>query len=223
MVDRVRWQLEGRQRGGPVTRLRITPTAVVAADGRQLAIWGERSDADVRARRALARVQGLLGDEAVTVPCLSGGRRPADIGRRVPLDSMQRKRHLADSDPEPVCGVDCITIAKSNAPAWPGRLPAPQPAVVLDEPEPVTVTDPVGAPVTVSGRGEPSSPPHQLTDSTGHSHRVVAWAGPWPLDERWWRPAARRRQARFQLVLEDGSAHLCVLEAGRWQREATYE
>ena len=62
-----------------------------------------------------------------------------------------------------------------------------------------------------------------MTDSTGRSQAVVAWAGPWPLDERWWRPSARRRQARFQLVLNDGSAHLCVLEAGRWQREATYD
>ena len=52
---------------------------------------------------------------------------------------------------------------------------------------------------------------------------VVAWAGPWPLDERWWRPSARRRQARFQLVLDDCSTHLCVLESGRWQREATYD
>ena len=100
---------------------------------------------------------------------------------------------------------------------------APSPAVVLAQPEPITVTDRDGSPVTVGGRGEASAPPQQLTDSTGRSQAVTAWAGPWPVDERWWRLSSRRRQARFQMVLDDGSAHLCVLEAGRWWREATYD
>ena len=89
--------------------------------------------------------------------------------------------------------------------------------------EPVEVTDQDGTAVTVSGRGEPSAAPWQVTSKDGKARRVAAWAGPWPLDERWWRPAARRRQARFQLVLEDGSAHLCVLESNHWHREATYD
>ena len=216
VVDRVRWQLEGWYRSperptGPVTLIRITPCAVVPADGRQLGMWGARSEADERAAKALARVQGLLGSEAVTMPRLTGGRRPADIGRRVPL-------HEAEASPKKV-----KKKAKTADPPWPGRLPAPSPAVVLVQPEPVAVTDSQGVPVTVSGRGEASAAPWQVTDSTGRSQAVVAWAGPWPLDERWWRPSARRRQARFQMVLDDGSAHLCVLEAGRWQREATYD
>lgn len=243
IVDRVRWQLEGWYRSperptGPITFIRITPCVVTPADGRQLGMWGERSEADERASKALARVQGLLGADAVTVPRLVGGRRPADTGRRVPL-------HAAEVDASPV-QEPSTTIAngskgkkgRGRKPArrakagkateaadapWPGRLPSPQPAVVLDRPESITVTDCGGDPVTVSGRGEVSAAPLQLTDSTGHSRSVVAWAGPWPLDERWWRPSARRRQARFQLILEDGSAHLCVLESGRWWREATYD
>ena len=220
VVDRVRWQLEGWYRSperptGPVTLIRITPCVVAAADGRQLGMWGERSEADERAAKALARVQGLLGAEAVTVPRLSGGRRPADTGRRVPLHDAAAE---AEISPRKI-----RKRAKATEAPWRGRLPAPSPAVVLAQPEPITVTDCEGAPVTVGGRGEASAPPLHLTDSKGRSRTVVAWAGPWPLDERWWRPSARRRQARFQLVLDDGSAHLCVLEAGRWQREATYD
>ena len=250
VVDRVRWQLEGWYRSserptGPVTLIRITPCVVAPADGRQLGMWGARSEADERAAKALARLQGLLGAEAVTVPRLAGGRRPADTGRRVPL-------HAAEADAGPAQdpstadvnrgkgkkgkGRKSATTAATRAKAgragkeaesedapWPGRLPPPQPAVVLDRPEPITVTDCGGDPVTVSGRGEASAAPWQVTDSKGGRRTVVAWAGPWPLDERWWRPPARRRQARFQLVLNDGSAHLCVLESGRWQREATYD
>ena len=261
IVDRVRWQLEGWYRSserptGPVALIRITPCVVAPADGRQLGMWGARSEADERAAKALARVQGLLGAEAVTVPRLAGGRRPADTGRRVPLHAAEadaaddaeadagpardpstaavnrgkgkkgKGRKSAKTAKTAATRARKVKAGKTAKPAdapWPGRLPAPLPAVVLDRPEPITVTDCGGDPVTVSGRGEASAAPWQVTDSTGRSQAVVAWAGPWPLDERWWRPSARRRQARFQLVLNDGSAHLCVLEAGRWQREATYD
>ena len=261
IVDRVRWQLEGWYRSserptGPVALIRITPCVVAPADGRQLGMWGARSEADERAAKALARLQGLLGAEAVTVPRLAGGRRPADTGRRVPLHAAEADAaDDAEADAGPAQDPSTAAVnrgkgkkgkgrrsamtartattrdrkvkaGKTAEPAdapWPGRLPAPLPAVVLDRPEPITVTDCGGDPVTVSGRGEASAAPWQVTDSTGRSQAVVAWAGPWPLDERWWRPSARRRQARFQLVLNDGSAHLCVLEAGHWQREATYD
>ena len=230
IVDRVRWQLEGWYRSpdrptGPVTLIRITPWVTAPADGRQLSMWGATSMADERAARALARVQGLLGAEAVTVPRLAGGRRPADTGRRVPLHTAGDADRGQDSSATGPRNGRKNRKAKAKAvdAPWPGRLPAPSPAVVLAEPEPITVTDCGGAPVTVGGRGEASAPPWQMKDSAGHSRTVVAWAGPWPLDERWWRPSARRRQARFQLVLDDGSAHLCALETGRWWREAIYD
>jgi protein ImuB len=57
----------------------------------------------------------------------------------------------------------------------------------------------------------------------GRGRAVVDWAGPWPCDERWWDPEGRRRRVRFQVVLDDGTAHLLVLEAGRWSVEATYD
>lgn len=218
IVDRVRWQLEGWCRSperpaGPITLIRITPCVAAPAIGRQLGMWGAKSEADERAAKALARVQGLLGPEAVTVPRLAGGRRPADTGRRSPFGATVRSQEAKKTKKK---------VKAAEAP-WQGRLPSPSPAVVLAQPEPVTVTDRDGDPVTVSGRGEASATPRQVTDSAGRSRTVIAWAGPWPLDERWWRPSARRRQARFQLVLDDGSAHLCVLEAGRWWREATYD
>ena len=240
IVDRVRWQLEGWYRSperptGPVTLIRITPCVTAPADGRQLGMWGEKSEADERAARALARLQGLLGAEAVTVPRLAGGRRPADTGRRMPLGAAQAEASPTEAKGTPKTGKQAKEAKRpkrakearkkhkaAEAP-WPGRLPPPSPAMVLAQPEPITVTDCGGAPVTVGGRGEASASPWQMTDSAGHSRTVVAWAGPWPLDERWWRPSVRRRQARFQLVLDDGSAHLCVLETGRWRREATYD
>jgi protein ImuB len=53
--------------------------------------------------------------------------------------------------------------------------------------------------------------------------KVAGWAGPWLADERWWDLRLRRRRARMQVLLVDGSAHLLVLEGGRWGVEATYD
>jgi protein ImuB len=52
---------------------------------------------------------------------------------------------------------------------------------------------------------------------------VVTWAGPWPAEERWWDAVASRRRARLQVCLDDGTAHLVVLESSRWRVEATYD
>ncbi len=256
IVDRVRRQLEGWYRSanpptGPVEFLSIVPCETVPAVGRQLGMWGARPDADERAAKALARVQGLLGGAAVRVPRLFGGRRPADTGRFVPLNTViVNSRRKSENRHRPASGhtgtsshtatnshtgtsshtatsshtgTSSHTATNSDGAPWPGRLPSPQPAVVLTEPEPVTVFDHSGASVSVGARGEASAAPHVVEFSDGRSCGIVAWAGPWPLDERWWHPRAHRRQARFQVVLDDGSAHLLVLEAKRWWREATYD
>src|ERR1700712_2395656 len=93
-ADRVRWQLDGwlnRRNAGerptaPITVLRLQPVEVVSAGALQLPLWGGAGDDDrLRARRALIRVQGLLGPEAVQIPVLSGGRGPAERITWVPL------------------------------------------------------------------------------------------------------------------------------------------
>src|SRR5207247_687602 len=75
LADRVRWQLDGwltttwadRPTGG-IALLRLVPDEVVPDDGRQLGFWGGAREADERAARAVARLQGLLGPDAVAVP-----------------------------------------------------------------------------------------------------------------------------------------------------------
>ncbi|MCU1455908.1 MAG: DNA-repair protein, partial [Acidimicrobiales bacterium] len=106
---------------------------------------------------------------------------------------------------------------------WPGQVPAPSPALVHPTSQPAEVVDGADRPVAVSGRGEASAPPARVTLDGGRRVEVVAWAGPWPVDERWWDPARHRRRARFQVLLADGTAHLLVVEAGRWWVEATYD
>ena len=176
-ADRVRWQLDGwlnRRRpderpGAPITVLRLRPVEVVSAEALQLPLWGGIGEEDrLRARRALVRVQGLLGPDAVKVPVLSGGRGPAERITLTPL------------------GDELVPRADPVAP-WPGQLPEPSPTVLLDDP--VDVLDDEGNPVRVTARGLFSATPARL-DAPGRSGRLSWWTGPWPVDERWWDTAA---------------------------------
>ena len=55
------------------------------------------------------------------------------------------------------------------------------------------------------------------------AERITAWAGPWPVDERWWAPAEANRRVRFQVCLADGRAMLLTLAGGDWSVTAIYD
>jgi protein ImuB len=337
IAERVRWQLDGWLTGsaasrptGAITRLALVPDEAVAARGRQLGFWGEEAEAGRRAARALARVQGLLGPEAVRRVSLRGGRAPADrvisvaegelpsaaddtaprrskarggsrtrgspgppdpprpnpLPQRPPDRPASSSLRLVDDSatsgdsqepppappPQPAAGGLSVvpttpappappgpptaggpppeaappgggatsdrppkprrgTGATSNRPGasrrsraapWPGRIPEPSPAIVHPEPVLAEVRDAAGAPVTVNGRGVLSEGPSWLRVS-GAWERIVAWAGPWPVDERWWDPKARQRLARLQVTSQDDIAYLLKLSEGRWWVEAIYD
>jgi protein ImuB len=212
IVERARWQLEGWASGpdglsGGVELVRLLPDEIHSDDGLQVGLWGGRSLADEAAARAVVRLTGLAGEHAVTVPAWEGGRLPSDRYRRVPAVSVDLDDHGRRLDP-------------GDGP-WPGSTPAPSPTVVLDEPQAVEVFDLGGAPVGVSGRGEVSAAPAALVLG-GRRQQIVAWAGPWPVEQRWWASDRSRRVARFQIVTDRGVAHLLGVEQQRWSILATY-
>jgi protein ImuB len=83
--------------------------------------------------------------------------------------------------------------------------------------------DAAGSGVAVNGRGLLSAPPAQFVRDEGRPVKVVAWAGPWVIDERWWDDDRRRRVARVQVLTDDGAAWLLTLESGEWSIEAIYD
>ncbi|MFM8237073.1 MAG: DNA polymerase Y family protein [Actinomycetota bacterium] len=202
LAERVRRQLEawvgdGGTSGG-LTLLRLVPEEVAPVGGRRLGLWGDDPAGRDRADRAFARVQSLLGPEAVVTAVLQGGRTPVERVRWVPW------------------GDERATERRGQIDAWPGALPAPAPARVLDPPDPAELLDDTGAPVVVGGRGEHVRAPARL-ESALVAGAVVAWAGPWAHDVRWWDRAARRRTARYQLVVRthrDGDVACVVAVAG---------
>ena len=219
ITERVRWQLDGWLSSGGTTSgltlLRLVPDEVVPHNGRQLGFWGGEAEADDRAARALARIQGLLGPDAVVTAVIGGGRSPAEQVRLVPWGEPRVAERPNQPMRSPVGGLE--------TPAWPGQIPAPAPATVVADRMAAEVVDASGAAVVVGARGLASAAPARVSVDGGPWTDVVAWAGPWPADERWWDPEAHRRHARFQLQLAGGAAHLVALERGRWWVEATYD
>jgi protein ImuB len=114
-------------------------------------------------------------------------------------------------------------VQPAALPPWPGRLPRPAPALVLPQPLPAVVQDEAGVPVGVSARLELTGSPARLQVGDNDAVEIVGWAGPWPVDERWWAPEEARRRARFQVALADGRALLLFLAAGHWAVEAIYD
>ena len=233
MAERVRWQLDGWLTGrtghlpGALTHLVLVPDEVVPDRGRQLGFWGGETEAGQRAARALARIQGLLGPEAVHTARLRGGRDPADRVTLVPPRTPPSPSPTPRSRPGPVrrpwaCpGLGPAGLA--GAVPWPGQVPAPAPAIVYAEPLPAEVVDADGAPVAVDGRGLLGALPSRVRIQGRSWAAITAWAGPWLVDERWWDPAAHRRLVRLQATTDQGAAYLLRLAGGRWWVEAIYD
>jgi len=241
-ADRVRWQLDGwlagaQRPGAGVRSLVLRPEEVVSAGGLQLdLVRSATGESDDRANRSFARVQGMLGPDAVLTGVLGGGR---DVWEQVRFVRWGDERR-PDGDPQQ---------------PWPGRVPPPSPTVVPEVPWPAEVLDVEGRPVVVGQRHRLSGEPCRVVVEGGRSREVVAWSGPWPVAERWWRDAGRvpdprpRVAVRMQVVLagagsgaasgeaesgdpgetgqsgEDGAdevALLLVHEEGEWRIRGAY-
>jgi len=215
VVDRVRWQLQGAMQGdtsagelrSPVTRVRISPEAVDPVGAHERGLWGTGPDENVHS--GLSRVQGMVGHRGVLTATPSGGRTPAERQTLVPWGDR----------PPAFDGV----AARDPKKPWPGSLPPPAPATVYELPRQIAVQDARGRPVAVDERGELSAPPAVMVSGTGARRPLTAWAGPWPLEQRWWDAATARSTNRFQAVDGDGVAWLLVLDDEGWWAEGRYD
>ena len=224
LVDRVHWQLQSADVGGslrarkesgevraPIERIRFVPEVVESAAAHGEALWGSASDDLVE--RGVARVQGMIGFDAVVRPVLQGGRSPSARQALVPW------------------GERAVDLRPLDRP-WPGRVPGPAPVRVFAAPSD-------GRGRGRHGAGRVRHRPRRR-DRRARRFRVdgqagaaadsmvlawqpvKAWAGPWPTDESWWSDGAGR-SARFQVVGADGRAWLLLRSPDGWSLEAAYD
>lgn len=196
LAERVRWQIQAwldtaRMRSGPgirggLVRLRIMP-ADLSDDGRQLAL-DEDALSVAEAQRAFAQIQAIVGDDEVLQAIPQGGRDP---GERALWYRWGEHPPAPTRDPQ--------------AP-WPGRIPAPSPALVPAEPFPIEVDWDDGLPVRVR--------------LGSRWVEVISWAGPWRKVGRWW--DGEHPADRYQLVTSAG-AFLCTVISGKTYMTGVYD
>jgi protein ImuB len=206
VVDRVRWQLQGGGAGAlgsGIVRVRIVPESVDAIGNHEHGLWG--SAPDERIHHGLSRVQSMLGHGAVLTGAVGGGRTLGD------------RQNL-------VAWGDRTTADRSPTQPWPGHLPQPVPSTIFPMPSLVSVLG-GGGEVDLDDRGVLTAALERFSPSGAakDARTIQAWAGPWPIDERWWDSDSARSASRFQLVDADGTAWLLVLEDHRWWAEARYD
>ena len=220
MAERVRWQMDAwiatRGLTSGVVLLRYLPVGLRAREGRQLGLWGGSTQADEWAARAIERLTTMLGSDSVRVAQWRGGRDVGEVFVLTPAAVVDMERRA-----------ESVVIKET---VWSGALPTPSPSIVYDEPLLAVVNDESGCVVSVSGRHELSTSPAHVVIGR-HAYNVVSWAGPWPVEERWWDPLRQRRAVRMQMVLArdaDDTAHktthavVMVLEHGEWWMTARY-
>jgi protein ImuB len=222
IVESVRWQMDAWiAHDAPtsgVVSLRLSPEQMVVDADRQAALWGGVRDGDRHAQRAVRRVADMNGAESVTVPAWRGDRDPARSFEFVRSDAVDLERRATGDVVDLVAG------------EWRGALPSPAPSLVFDAssdaPE-ISVVDATGGAVAVDARHTMSGDPSVVRIGE-RRYDVVAWAGPWPVEERWWDPRRARRAVRLQLLVRRSEsdsppvAMVAVLERRVWRLAALY-
>lgn len=225
LVDRVHWQLQAGTAGSglrsrrdagavraPIERVRFLPETVELAADHAEGLWG--GGAEEQVTRGVARIQAMIGFDAVRTPVLQGGRSVADRQASVPW------------------GERAVGLRPLDRP-WPGQIPGPAPARVFVVPLAADVVDESGRTVAVTERGMVTGEPwrYRIDATPDVAVRrwmpVAAWAGPWPVDDAWWQhpdsSGDRGLSARFQIVGVDGRAWLLVWRRDGWEVEAGYD
>lgn len=207
LVERTRWQLDGwlssittgKPPAGPITRLRFEADEVSSAGALQPTIFEDKHENDERVRRAVSRLQGLLGMDTVLAGTSIGGPDAAS-------DTWWTPWQQAGPTPRPG--------------PWPGRLTSPHPAAVVSRS--AELIDRYGRLIGATARAELAGVPARLRQEDGERD-VVGWSRGWPVRGRWWDRETADPRVRMQVLTADGDAFLLGYRDGAWSIDGRYD
>ncbi len=238
ILERMRWQLDGwlgadvgTAATAGITRVQLSPMDVRPIDAQQQSLWGGRQEHVERVLRSISLAISVHADIDITVPEWQGGRDVARVFSQVPVGSVDIRDYVACAER--------VSIGRGAQQHWTGSVPTPWPAIVFSQPQLVQLQDKDGLMVVITGRHELLQMPSILCVRGGlldHSARladvvnytVQEFAGPWPVEERWWDPIRRRRLARLQLLVQHPHTQveylvLLTIENQQWYISAVYD
>jgi len=248
LTDRVRWQLEGWLGGrsgqapsAPLARIELVAKEVSPAGAAQDGLWGRRARGEVQAGRAALRVQGLIGPERVLVPVPEGGRSPRDRVRTVVWGDESTGVRSTDApwpgqipppypslvplEPRPAVVLDrsgglVVVDGRGHLSGEPAVLHVPTPATDDATSTSARPASSGASSAARTGRAGGRGPATLGWLRTG-THPITAFAGPWPVTERWW--GQRRRGAWAQVETDPGGVVLLCFREGAWWVEGVHD
>lgn len=206
VLSRLGWQLDALAAGADaeddgVVAVQFIPTSHPAADHAE-GLFGDRPSEHLI--HVLTQFQQRDGSAAVLMPSLTG-------------DRIMRHRCVLT----PFGTAPSVRRDVGGEPPWPGRPVGPAPTVVFPTPLRVGLCDAQGQSVAVSD-GQMAAEPVWFTSISGHREAVVAWAGPWPVRQRWWGKDGAAID-RVQLITATQRAWLIAGSGQQWWAEACYD
>lgn len=230
-----------------IVELTVAAEDLLDAGQHQEGLWGSAQGSSLRALRSLDRVQGLLGAHGVLSARLQGGRTARDRVSLVPwgeepppLRPLDRPWPGALPAPAPTrvlatplevrlldaAGRAVVVDRRLGTSGDPAHVRACPPETAtptpLARPAGPVPAGPVPAPRQAARQPGPQpGPPPEVPEG-----EVLAWAGPWPLAQRWWREDAERRvhvQVVVRTAHDAAPAVLLAGSGGRWWWEASYD
>lgn len=219
LVNRVRWQWESEAREsaeeydeGGIQEVVFEALSPDHLFGHEPGLWGG-ADPDTRIEHTIAHIQSRLGHQAVAHAHTQPGHRFEEREQLVAWGTSHAPVRFDLDDPH------------SHTPAFVGEIPRPLPATVFQPPTPVVLDDQSGRPLACDlEHGDVSGEPAVMRIGS-RCREVVAWAGPWPVSERWWDRHHAAVCYRLQLLDREGVGWLVSHDptAGHWQIEARYD
>ncbi|MSO59459.1 MAG: hypothetical protein EXQ63_03945 [Ilumatobacteraceae bacterium] len=238
ILERIRWQLDGwlgadadTAATAGIVRVQLSPMDVRPVDTQQQSLWGGRQEHVERVMRSIALAISVHADIDITVPEWQGGRDVAHVFLQVPVGSVDIRDHVACAER--------VSTGRGAEQHWTGSVPTPWPAIVFSQPQVVQLQDKDGSIVVITGRHELLQAPsvlcvqgslldHNAPLADVVNYAVQQFAGPWPVEERWWDPVRRRRLARLQLLVQHPHTQaeylvLLTIENRQWYVSAVYD
>ena len=217
------------EEGGPVAP--VVPASAAADTLPDVAPAGWPEDVVRRTGRlSAAQVAATMAAEvpatAPAAPKIGGsgpGTAPGPVGgpEQTITERRRRSTNRRRRVPTPRRSPGRAAV-REPPPPWPGRLPAPSPALVPPQPLPAELLDAAGHPVRLTAPDLLSAPPERVAVDGRAPRAVRGWAGPWPLRQRWWLPDGTEG-SRLQVALDDDVALLLLVHDGRWSVTGVYD
>jgi protein ImuB len=215
--ERLQWQLDHWFSSAQINEQFTSCISIVVFEALQcrkisaesVTLWDVRDDNTERVVRALARAAVVDEQAFFSVPVWKGGRDVSTYGLiDVSLIDLHARNESCDKNSE-----------------WNGSIPSPRPLTLCDPGIMVSLQDALSRPIYVTGRHELSAAPTKVCFPNGATWRVLSWAGPWPIEERWWDPHRCRRHARMQVLAESRGntiAWMLSVESRQWKITGIY-